>query len=165
MSSKLHRTISGHSWNGEPIVIPPKVYPNFRSGSKQSIVDVPELSTPVTELDRISFHAVGIPLTASSTLTAKDTAAEHARGKYRAVLAAIFWCFFTLGLNDGSIGPLLPIYQEFYNVCRFDEYRARHLYLPDQLYYRLHDLYKQLFGMFLFELIENHLLTFEFRGA
>ncbi|PVF98704.1 MFS general substrate transporter, partial [Serendipita vermifera] len=46
---------------------------------------------------------------------------REARRQYRVVLATFFWCFFLLGLNDGSIGPLLPVYQDFYHVSlRYD---------------------------------------------
>jgi hypothetical protein len=41
---------------------------------------------------------------------------EKHKLRYRTVLAALFWCFFTYGLNDGSAGPLLPAYQRNYKV-------------------------------------------------
>ena len=41
---------------------------------------------------------------------------ERNRLRYRTVLVALFWCFFTIGLNDGSTGPLLPAYQRDYKV-------------------------------------------------
>jgi hypothetical protein len=123
MSSTLLRTLSKHSWTGEPIVIPPRVHPS--TGDKQSVNEVHGSSTPATELERISFDASGLlftPIqsaTTQVTATSAKKAGEKGRGekqKYRIVLAAIFWCFFTLGLNDGSTGPLLPVYQEYYGV-------------------------------------------------
>lgn len=36
--------------------------------------------------------------------------------KYWVIIAAIFFFFFMLGLNGGGTGPLLPRYQEFYQV-------------------------------------------------
>jgi hypothetical protein len=30
--------------------------------------------------------------------------------------AALCWCFFLVGWNDGSTGPLLPRIQDFYHV-------------------------------------------------
>jgi hypothetical protein len=123
MSFTLLRTLSKHSWTGEPIVIPPRVH----SGDKHSVNDVHGSSTPATELERISFDASGLlftPIQSATTQvdtapTAKRAGSEKGGGekqKYRIVLAAIFWCFFTLGLNDGSTGPLLPVYQEYYGV-------------------------------------------------
>ncbi len=41
---------------------------------------------------------------------------ERNKLRYRTVLVALFWCFFTYGLNDGSTGPLLPAYQRDYKV-------------------------------------------------
>ena len=41
---------------------------------------------------------------------------ERHKLRYRTVLIALFWCFFTYGLNDGSAGPLLPAYQRDYKV-------------------------------------------------
>lgn len=35
---------------------------------------------------------------------------------YRLTLLTLFWCFFTFGLNDGSLGPLLPVYQQYYQI-------------------------------------------------
>jgi hypothetical protein len=39
--------------------------------------------------------------------------------KYWIVVAAFFYFFFILGLNGGSTGPLLPRYQQFYQVRQF----------------------------------------------
>jgi hypothetical protein len=124
MSSTLLRTLSKHSWTGEPIIIPPRVH----SGDKHSVNDIHGSSTPATELERISLNASGLSFTPiQSTTTSTQVAAspvntaggekgKNEKQKYRIVLVAIFWCFFTLGLNDGSTGPLLPVYQEYYGV-------------------------------------------------
>lgn len=125
MSSTLFRTISKHSWTGEPIVIPPRVHSS--SGDKHSVNDIHGSSTPATELERISSNPSELlftPIQSAATQEAASPTAEtggsekgrREKQKYRIVLAAIFWCFFTLGLNDGSTGPLLPVYQEYYGV-------------------------------------------------
>ena len=123
MSSTLLRTISNHLWTGEPILIPPRVHSS--TAYKQSVNNVHGSSTPAKELEKISFDASGLRFTpiqsAAIQVTASraEKAGEKGRGekkKYQIVLAAIFWCLFTLGLNDGSTGPLLPIYQEYYGV-------------------------------------------------
>ncbi|KAE9403958.1 MFS general substrate transporter [Gymnopus androsaceus JB14] len=45
---------------------------------------------------------------------------EAGRSKYKSreyiQLAALYWCLFLAGWNDGSTGPLLPRIQEVYNV-------------------------------------------------
>ena len=33
--------------------------------------------------------------------------------------AALMWCYFLEGLNDGTNGPLLPAIQKHYKVCSF----------------------------------------------
>ncbi|KAG8776103.1 hypothetical protein FRC15_012124 [Serendipita sp. 397] len=54
----------------------------------------------------------------------QSIAEEKKRGEKlmcRTVLACLFFTFFLLGLNDGSLGPLLPIYQDCYQVCSFKD--------------------------------------------
>ena len=64
---------------------------------------------PTLELSDLSQRA---PL----ELAEFPVATERHKLRYRTVLAALFWCFFTYGLNDGSTGPLLPAYQRDYKV-------------------------------------------------
>lgn len=45
-----------------------------------------------------------------------DNDKANQKRRYRLVVASIIWCFIVMGLNDGSLGPLLPIYQEYYNI-------------------------------------------------
>lgn len=49
----------------------------------------------------------------------RPSAAQRARFKKysRIHMAALCWCFYLEGWNDGTTGPLLPRIQEFYNVC------------------------------------------------
>ncbi|PVG03284.1 MFS general substrate transporter [Serendipita vermifera] len=35
---------------------------------------------------------------------------------YRQCLFSLLWCFFAFGLNDGSLGPLIPAYQRYYRI-------------------------------------------------
>jgi hypothetical protein len=44
--------------------------------------------------------------------------------KYWIVVAAFYYFFFILGLNGGSTGPLLPRYQQFYQVRQFSPLRV-----------------------------------------
>ncbi|KAG8809202.1 hypothetical protein FRC18_004655, partial [Serendipita sp. 400] len=49
----------------------------------------------------------------------QSIAEEKKRGEKlmcRTVLACLFFTFFLFGLNDGSLGPLLPIYQDYYQI-------------------------------------------------
>jgi hypothetical protein len=160
MSSTLLRTLSKHSWNGEPIVVPPRAHPHNSFGDKHSAIDVHDSSTPVTELNTITFDASGLPFapiqiatTAGSVSTINEAGGEKGKRekrKYQIVLAAIFWCLFTLGLNDGSTGPLLPVYQEYYGVRIIASKRRTKNSSPgliDQLSDGFNDLYQQLHGM------------------
>lgn len=49
----------------------------------------------------------------------RPSAAQRAKFKKysRIHMAALCWCFYLEGWNDGTTGPLLPRIQEFYNVC------------------------------------------------
>lgn len=60
----------------------------------------------------------GIERTSISNVPTPDSATRQRKEKrrYRIVLGAFFWCFFLMGLNDGSIGPLLPVFREYYHI-------------------------------------------------
>ena len=47
-----------------------------------------------------------------------DHMKRASRRKYRINLASLFWCFFMYGINDGTLGPLLPVYQRYYKVSQ-----------------------------------------------
>ena len=64
---------------------------------------------PALELSDLSQRA-------PSEVAEFPASTERHKRRYRTVLAALFWCFFTYGLNDGSTGPLLPAYQRDYKV-------------------------------------------------
>jgi len=64
---------------------------------------------PALELSDLSQSALAEPIEFPASTK------QH-KSHYRTVLAALFWCFFTYGLNDGSTGPLLPAYQRDYKV-------------------------------------------------
>jgi hypothetical protein len=64
---------------------------------------------PALELSDLSQSALAGPI-------GFPASAEQHKFHYRTVLAALFWCFFTYGLIDGSDGPLLPAYQRDYKV-------------------------------------------------
>lgn len=83
------------------------------------------------------------------------SAAQRARFKKysRIHMAALCWCFYLEGWNDGTTGPLLPRIQEFYNVssvtCPFYLFVAivSHRCInasTDRLRGRLHDLCSEL---------------------
>jgi hypothetical protein len=72
-------------------------------------------STPMTERTSMDI-AIDVPDSFIETTMATVDAQRKARKRYRVVLGTFFWCFFLLGLNDGSTGPLLPVYQDFYHV-------------------------------------------------
>jgi hypothetical protein len=56
-----------------------------------------------------------LPFTNNSDVPAQPPAFRRTR-KYWIVVAAFYYFFFILGLNGGSTGPLLPRYQQFYQV-------------------------------------------------
>lgn len=72
--------------------------------------------TQVVERPALELSDLGRPATAEPIEFPAST--ERHKLRYRTVLAALFWCFFTYGLNDGSAGPLLPAYQRDYKVRR-----------------------------------------------
>jgi hypothetical protein len=64
---------------------------------------------------------------------------------YRLTLLTLFWCFFTYGLSDGSIGPLLPAYQHYYEVSLVRSSLEGNTYLQsDRLCYSLSHFHIQL---------------------
>lgn len=91
------------SLDAEPSLMTPYVHPALKQGSAKV------LETPVSEQTSLS-----VPVPSLHEDAAK---AKRERTRYRIVLGTIFWTFCTLGLNDGSTGPLLPVYQSFYHVC------------------------------------------------
>lgn len=64
---------------------------------------------PALELSDLSQSALAEPIEFPAST-------KRHKSHYRTVLAALFWCFFTYGLNDGSAGPLLPAYQRHFKV-------------------------------------------------
>ncbi|KAJ3731003.1 major facilitator superfamily domain-containing protein [Lentinula guzmanii] len=61
-----------------------------------------------------------IPITENAQQGGDKREEERERAQYRSreyiQLAALYWCMFLAGWNDGSTGPLLPKIQEVYNV-------------------------------------------------
>jgi len=47
----------------------------------------------------------------------KDTRTRKQKATERVQFAAVFWCLFLAGWNDGTTGLLLPRIQEVYDVC------------------------------------------------
>ena len=47
----------------------------------------------------------------------KDTRTKKQKATERVQFAAVCWCLFLAGWNDGTTGPLLPRIQEVYHVC------------------------------------------------
>ena len=112
MSSTMIKTLSNHSLNEEPIAVLPKAASDH-SISKQNDLPAVGVTRIATRTERAS-SMVGAPL--SSNDSAKAQALVEKR-KYRLAVGSIIWCFITLGLNDGSLGPLLPVIQDYYHVC------------------------------------------------
>lgn len=58
------------------------------------------------------------PNTSNAELSLKSLS-EDKRFKRKGLVhfAALCWCIFLAGWNDGSTGPLLPIFQSNYRVC------------------------------------------------
>ena len=77
------------------------------------------MSTDSTNLDVESTnHGHSLAQSELDPLIAKDVKAptkQEARTA-RAQFLSLCWALFVLGWNDGSIGPLLPRIQEFYDV-------------------------------------------------
>ncbi|CCA71736.1 related to tetracycline resistance proteins [Serendipita indica DSM 11827] len=48
----------------------------------------------------------------------KDVIKDAVKRKYKINLASLFWCFFMYGINDGTLGPLIPVYQRYYKAGR-----------------------------------------------
>jgi len=46
-----------------------------------------------------------------------DTRTKKQKATERVQFAAVCWCLFLAGWNDGTTGPLLPRIQEVYHVC------------------------------------------------
>lgn len=88
---------------GSPNLYTAKEHPN--PGHNGTLVE----ERPALELADLSQPAPSEPVEF-------PVSTERHKLRYRAVLAALFWCFFTYGLNDGSAGPLLPAYQRDYKV-------------------------------------------------
>jgi hypothetical protein len=91
-------------------------------------IGTPNLSTSEGHSNALKGHD-GTPIKERTALELSDlsqrvpsepaefpASTERHKRRYRTVLAALFWCFFTYGLNDGSTGPLLPAYQRDYKV-------------------------------------------------
>ncbi|KAG8814571.1 hypothetical protein FRC17_001074 [Serendipita sp. 399] len=63
-----------------------------------------------------SHNGVFSPFQSRAALLREEKSRVAEKRLYRVVLAALFFTFFLLGLNDGSIGPLLPVYQDYYHI-------------------------------------------------
>ena len=73
----------------------------------------------------------------------KDTRTKKQKATERIQFAAVCWCLFLAGWNDGTTGPLLPRIQEVYHVCLSGflvMYFIAYLYLG-QLYNCIFDFY------------------------
>ena len=128
MSSTLLRTSSTQFWTEEPtVVVPPTAHPHNRSIIKHTAINVQGTESKPKGIDALPINALAPHFTSPQRTTTSSMAApptkevsdekgRREKQTYRRILAAIFWCFFTLGLNDGSTGPLLPVYQEYYHV-------------------------------------------------
>jgi hypothetical protein len=71
-------------------------------------------------------------------------AKEHKR-RYRLAVSTIFWCFFAFGINDGSLGPLIPAYQRYYRVRVPVKIGPVLDIVAASLYHRFSDIYIQLY--------------------
>ncbi|KAK7039467.1 major facilitator superfamily domain-containing protein, partial [Favolaschia claudopus] len=56
-----------------------------------------------------------MPTTASTTHTAPSRSKQHVF-RERVQLAGLYWCYFLIGWNDATAGPLIPRIQKVYNV-------------------------------------------------
>ncbi|KAJ4491257.1 major facilitator superfamily domain-containing protein [Lentinula edodes] len=70
--------------------------------------------TQIPDLQKAPQNAVESSL--EYDLGSGDKAISHHKGREYIQLAALYWCMFLAGWNDGSTGPLLPRIQEVYNV-------------------------------------------------
>lgn len=117
LREKIQRKISKNSVNSVNTASSKRS--KLSTGSKY--VGHPEghtaLSTPslLPDLDPNTglVSEAGANVDANKANDAKD---PTSRKNYRLALAAIYWCFFAMGLDIGSTGPLLPTYQKTYNV-------------------------------------------------
>ncbi|KAH8104025.1 MFS general substrate transporter [Cristinia sonorae] len=64
-------------------------------------------------VSQTSTNVVDVASTAPLVSAAQKAAYQR---KSRLHLAALFWCLFLEGWNDGSTGPMLPTAQKYYNV-------------------------------------------------
>jgi hypothetical protein len=48
-----------------------------------------------------------------------DTRTKKQKATERTHFAALCWCIFLAGWNDGTTGPLLPRIQQVYHVCSY----------------------------------------------
>lgn len=74
----------------------------------------------------------------------KDTRTKKQKATERVQFAAVCWCLFLAGWNDGTTGPLLPRIQEVYHVCLSGFLAMPSLVLilyPGQLYGCIFDFY------------------------
>lgn len=102
MSTTIVESVSRTSSDDGPALTSPYVHESLRHTSSKA------LETPVTERALFSTEILSVP---EDVLVGR-----REKTRYRLVLASAFFCFFTLGMNDGSTGPLLPVYQSFYHV-------------------------------------------------
>ena len=86
----------------DPVLGSPGLDTASRQASKSASISTP-VSTSHAEVDETQGDHF------QQSTKAQTTAA-------RAQLAAICYCFFLIGWNDGTNGPLLPRMQDFYHV-------------------------------------------------
>lgn len=83
----------------------------------------------------------------SDDLYEGDTiSASRQKIKYRIILATLYWSYFSYGLNDGTTGPLLPVYQRDFKVMTpysMNNHLNNFISL-DWIYDSLYDLYLEL---------------------
>ncbi|PVF91014.1 MFS general substrate transporter, partial [Serendipita vermifera] len=117
MSTTVVETIARAYEVSEP---PVAYHPMYKARNKPlEDISAPSLGiVTTTPMSRRTSMDVAIDVPNSMNEYAMATADEQrkTRRRYRVVLATFFWCFFLLGLNDGSTGPLLPVYQDFYHL-------------------------------------------------
>ncbi|TCD69079.1 hypothetical protein EIP91_008977 [Steccherinum ochraceum] len=91
------------------------LHPELESASRWSTredLEVASVQTPAGSVLSAGLADVGashVPL-----VSATQRVKQKRRGTLH--LAALYWCLFLEGWNDGSTGPMLPTIQKYYNV-------------------------------------------------
>lgn len=85
---------------------------------KDEANSVPPTRTQTNEsLAGIFDHVQQLQFEEPSTITSHTARRQNRRSILH--FAAVCWCFFLEGWNDGSVGPLLPVIQAHYSVSFF----------------------------------------------